>query len=355
MKIGIDVQSTTGIFSGLGYYTKNLIQNISRIDTKNEYILLSHDNFAGKLSTPKRIVWEQAVLGIKAYMNKLDLLHVPCFTPPLIRKCKLIVTIHDLIGVRMPENSLAFPSRFYWGRYFPNLSKRADIIITDSEYSRKDIIELLKIPENRIKVIPLAAGERFKPGKDKDMVQQTKNKYNIGNSPYVLFVGNIEYRKNIILLLKIWKKLRLPHKLVLAGSKTGYTDNLVRFISENEIKDRVLLTDYISDEDIVNLYNGADLFVYPSLYEGFGLPVLEAMSCGTPVIASNTTSLPEIVSDAGILTDPNNIDELQDAIVKVLSDSSLRSKLKEKGLIRSKLFSWERVARETLEVYNGIF
>lgn len=356
MRIGIDVQSTTGKPSGLGYYTKNLVKNLKTIDFNNEYILFENKFFQGNLSTPKRIVWEQVLLSIKAKQNKIDLLHVPAFSPPLARNCKLVVTIHDLIGIRFPENNLSLFSRFYWGKYLPQTAKNADLIITDSECSKKDIVDLLNISSEKVKVIYLAAGEEFRRVEDMKKITEVKIKYNIGKCPYVLYVGNIEWRKNLILLIEAWEKTTVPKgcKLVIVGTRTKFSENLFRIIKGKNLEDKVIVTEYIPIDDLVLLYNGASLFVYPSLYEGFGLPVLEAMSCGVPVITSNVSSLPEVVGNAGLLVDPTSIEEINNAMEKVLADEKLRQVLNENSLLQAKKFTWEKTAKETLQVYKMI-
>lgn len=352
MRIGIDIQSTTGKPSGLGYYTRNLLRHIKEIDSENEYILLCSNFFRGNLSTPKRIFWEQIALPVKIYREKLDLLHIPAFCPPIIRNCKLIVTLHDLIGIRFPENNLSPISRFYWGKYLPQIAKMADMIITDSECSKKDIIELLKLPEGKVKVIYLAAGKEFKPINDEEKLKNVRIKYRIGDYPYVLYVGNIEPRKNLIHLVNVWSNLLLPHKLIIVGAETKFSKVLINVIKEKNLGSKVILTGYVTINDLVLLYNGASLFVYPSLYEGFGLPVLEAMSCGIPVVVSNIPSLQEVVGEAALTVDSTDVEALMETIKKVLTDAILWRRLSEKVLIQAKKFSWEKTAKETLQVYK---
>lgn len=354
MRIGIDTQSTTGNISGLGFYTSNLLSALQQVDSENEYILFRNKFFYGNLPTPKRVLWEQTILPIYTCKYKLDLLHIPAFTPPLIRKCKLVVTIHDLIGIRMPENNLSVVSRFYWGKYLPNLAKTADIIITNSNHSKNDIIELLNIREEKIKVIYLAPGKEFCQIEDKDSIKKVKTKYGINEYPYVLYVGNIEPRKNLDRLISAWQDFPLPHKLVIVGTKTRFSTTIIRIMAQKKLESKVIMTGYVSTKELILLYNGASLFVYPSLYEGFGLPVLEAMSCGVPVVASNVTSLPEIIGDAGIMINPMDREELLSSIIKVLTDIALYKELSKKGLAQSKKFSWQKVAKETLEVYKMV-
>lgn len=354
MRIGIDVQSVTGNPSGIGYYTSNLVSNLRRIDLANEYVLLASRFFQGNLATPKRIFWEQVALPMEIYKKKIDLLHTPGFSPPLARNCKVVVTVHDLIGIRIPENNLSLASRFYWSKYLPKMARNADIIITDSEYSRRDIVELLKVSEEKVKVIYLAAGDEFHPIEDEEKVRNVRVKYGIGRDRYALYVGNIEFRKNLVFLLDIWKKFQFRCKLVIVGAETKFAKNLSLAIVEKKLSDEVIITGYVPGDDLVSLYNGATLFVCLSLYEGFGLPVLEAMSCGTPVVVSNVSSLPEIVGEAGVKVSPADVEKAGSAIGRVLNDKKLRQELKEKGLLRAKAFSWKKVAEETLQVYRSL-
>jgi len=357
MRIGIDIQSTTGgNLSGLGYYTANLVSALRKIDFENEYILFKNSFFCGNLSVPKRILWEQVVFPLQVSAEKIDILHIPAFSPPLflakLRKCKIVATLHDLIGIRMPKNNLSLGSRFYWSKYLAMMSKNVDMIITDSNYSKQDIVELLKLPEEKVKVVHLSPASIFRPVEDKEKIKYIKTKYNVDEKGYILYVGNIEFRKNLLLLVRIWEKFQIEHKLLLVGTITEYAQVLMKEIKEKRLESRIIFTGYVPLEELLLLYNGATLFVYPSLYEGFGLPVLEAMACGVPVVASNVTALPEIVGDAGMLASPTDVNEFGYAIVKILSDISLQNLLRKKGLSRVKMFSWEKTARETLEVYK---
>ncbi|OGS21271.1 MAG: hypothetical protein A2252_08375 [Elusimicrobia bacterium RIFOXYA2_FULL_39_19] len=354
MRIGIDIQSTTGKPSGLGYYTLNLINSLKTVDINNDYYYFKNNLFTGHLNTLERIFWEQGILSFNSFDKNIDILHVPGFSPPVITKARLIVTVHDLIGMKMPENNLGFFSRFYWGKYLPATVKRADLIITDSIHSKKDIVELLKVPEKKVRVIYLSAGNNYKPVNNPDKIAQIKTKYGISDFKYALFVGNIEPRKNILSIIKAWSRIKEPIKLVIAGSKSKYSDTVFKTIKENNLKENIIATDYIDIKDLVYLYNGASFFIYPSLYEGFGLPVLEAMSCGIPVITSKTTSLPEITGNSAITIDPNNIDELFESINSLIKDDILRKNLSAKGLLKASEFSWEKTAKETLKAYREI-
>jgi len=237
----------------------------------------------------------------------------------------------------------------------PRVLYSVDKIITISECTKKDIVKFYKIPEDKIKVILLAPDPIYQP-LSHDIIAPILSKYGVC-APYILYVGSLEPRKNIQTLIQGFaniKKRGLNHKLIIVGNKKWEYSKLIRIVAESGLHNDVIFTGYLPDEDLPALYNGADLFVYPSLYEGFGLPPLEAMACGTPVITSNTSSLPEVVGNAGIKVDPQDVDQLSDAIYHVLTDENLRLSLIEKGLERSKQFSWERTATETWKVYDEV-
>jgi glycosyltransferase involved in cell wall biosynthesis len=227
------------------------------------------------------------------------------------------------------------------------------MIISISHHTKYDMLKHFKIPEDKIKVIHLAANECYKPLKE-DEIYKINEKYSL-NHPYILYVGGLEPKKNIPTLLKAFYKLKkhdVNHKLVITGEKRWNYKSIFETIDKLNLQKEVIFTGYIPDEDLPALYNAADLFVYPSLYEGFGLPPLEAMACGTPVITSNTSSLPEVVGDAGIMVNPYDIDELTNKMYKVLTNEGLTEELSKKGLERAKLFSWKKCAEETLNTYK---
>lgn len=218
-----------------------------------------------------------------------------------------------------------------------------------------DIIRYFKIPENKIKVIYLGVDEDYKPLSETE-IRKVRQKYHL-NYPFILYVGSLISHKNIPTLIKAFYKLKkygLPHKLVITGKRGWKYKNIFEIISKLNLQKDVVFTGYVQREDLPALYNAADLFVYPSLYEGFGLPPLEAMACGTPVITSNTSSLPEVVGNAGIMVDPYDIDGLAKAMYEVLTNEGLRAELRKRGLERAKMFSWKKTAEETLNVYKGI-
>lgn len=355
MRIIIDTQTTLGKKSGFGFYVENLVNNLKKVDSKNEYFFVN-SGWKGRMSTPKRFRWDQHKLVGKARKLKADVVHQPCFSVPIFGNFKKVVTIHDLIPIKFPKN-LGFASRMFFTKFMPFTYRYADKIIAISESTKKDLVEILGIDEKKIRVIYEAASENFQVIDDMDKIVEIKKKYKI-TGPYILNVGTLEPRKNLELLVRVFASVikddSLEHRLVLVGKKGWGYEKLFKLIKDLNIEDRVIWTDYVEDDDLPYIYNGASLFAFPSLYEGFGLPILEAMKCGVPVISSNTSSMPEIVSDAGILIDPKDEKKWVKEIGEVLNNDVVQVKLREKGLEQAKKFSWEKCARETLEVYEKL-
>jgi len=238
----------------------------------------------------------------------------------------------------------------------PRTLKTADKIITVSNSTKNDLMNHFNIPKEKIRVIFEAADEKFKSLNNKE-TKEVKYKYHL-NFPFILYVGGLAVHKNIPALIKAFYKVKkkgIQHKLVITGTKRWKYKEIFETIDKLDLQNDVVFTGYVSDEDLPALYNAADLFVYPSIYEGFGLPPLEAMACGTPVITSNTSSLPEVVGDAGIMVDPYDVNGLADAMHEVLANEGLRANMIKNGLERAKMFSWEKCARETLKVYEEVY
>ena len=372
MKIGIATDFMDRNLGGIGTYTKNLVNNFNKIDKKNEYHLIHHTTVSidiyknnkeiliKSFSLPKGagLSWRFINAPLKLrFIKELNLVHDPYGIGPLSFKMpfKKVMTIHDLTPTLFPHTFNLAPVLLH-KLLLPRTLKTADKIIADSNSTKKDLMNHFNIPEEKIRVILLAADEKFKPLSNKE-IKEAKQKYSL-NFPFILYVGTLEPRKNIPSLIKAVYKLKkknLQYKLVIAGKKGWKYKEIFETINKLNLQNDVVFTGYVSDEDLPALYNAADMFVYPSIYEGFGLPPLEAMACGTPVITSNTSSLPEVVGDAGIMIDPPDVDGLADAMHKVLTDGGLRADMTKKGLERAKIFSWEKCARETLEVYEEVY
>lgn len=354
MKIGIDIQASKGKVTGLGVYAKCLAEAIT--SAKHDVCFLSTEQ-SGDWNTIKRLCWENWTLPRQAGKEKVDLLHVTAFAPPFYKRCKLVVTVHDLIGMAFP-NQLGWPSRFYWGKWLPFVIRRADRIIADSEHTKKDIIKFLKIPAEKIRVVYLACPKGLEEKKDPKSIAGIKERFKIQNE-YFLTVGTLEPRKNFIRVLQAFSKFKSEtgdqkYQLIVAGSKEFAHSNYFKEHFSPFVSEDVIFTGYVSNEDLNGLYSASTAFLFPSLYEGFGLPVLEAFTSGAAVITSRTTSLPEVAGEAAVYVDPLDVDDIAGAIKIISEDSDLRSSLIRKGLERAKKFSWKTTASETLKVYEEL-
>ncbi len=293
-------------------------------------------------------------LSRKAAERKVALLHtqyhIPFFCP-----CPSVITFHDVSFLRHPE---FFPRFLYCRLKFslPYAVHRAKKIITVSEFSRKEILTFYNIPANKVRKIYNGYSAVFKPVTEERKPQLKK--FGISR-PYILSVSNLQPRKNITRLIQAFLSLAKSdktflHDLVIVGRKLWLYDSIFNEVRKSGYENRIIFTDYVPEEDLVVLYNFADCLVYPSLYEGFGLPVLEAMACGCPVITSSTSSLPEIAGSAGILVDPYRSEEIAHAIRKLVADPQLRKKLRDAGLKQAEQFSWRIAAKQTMEIYREV-
>jgi glycosyltransferase involved in cell wall biosynthesis len=353
VKIAIDTQTTLGRKTGFGFYVSNLVGNLKRIDQQNKYIFLQPDN-ENDFSTPQRLIWDQITIPQLARKAKVDILHQPCFSTPVFYNGKVVVTIHDLISVFFGHN-IPFWSRQFFGKWMPATYRFADHLIAVSEHTKRDAIQVLGISEDKITVIHEAADEKYHVISDKKILAEVRRKYGVGEEPFILHVGTLEPRKNLQFLVRSFARAKQflgGTKLVITGKKGWYYEGLFTLVDELKLQDEVIFTGYVEDEDLPALYNAAHIFAFPSLYEGFGLPPLEAMASGTPVISSNTSSMPEVVGDSGLLLPPEGEKQWADAMIKLNSDQTLRTELRTKGLVQAKKFSWEKCARETVAVYE---
>jgi glycosyltransferase involved in cell wall biosynthesis len=322
-------------------------------DTRNEYRGL---NLPGAHLLPGLCTLGQVEIAWHANRHDLELVHDPTGTAPLLlTPQKRIVTVHDAIPYLFPGMStlLDWIIYHYW---LPHAVQHIDQILTVSCNSKSDIAKWLGAAMKNITVIPLAAGKQFQP-LDEQEVKPVLDRLGI-QFPYILFIGSLEPRKNLKRLLEAytlllsWSSKR--HLVVVGARNTWKSEQLGTYVEDHHLKALVHFTGYILDDDLPALYNGADLFVFPSLYEGFGLPVLEAMACGTPVITSNVSSLPEVAGDAALLVDPYNVEDIAAAVRHVLSDAELAADLRARGLERAQKFTWQETAAQTIAVYEQV-
>jgi glycosyltransferase involved in cell wall biosynthesis len=297
-----------------------------------------------------RILWEQLVWPWQS--RKLDLMHSMAFVTPLVAPCPTVVTVYDLSFLHFPER---FPTLQRW--YLTSQTKRscraAKRVITISESSREDVHTFFGVPLSQIDVVYPGVNGRYHP-LPSEQITTFRQKYNLPER-FILHVGTLQPRKNISTLLDALAKLDdTDVHLVLAGGKGWLYDEIFAQIEALGLVDRVFFPGYVADEDLPLWYNTADLFAFPSVYEGFGMPVVEAMACGTPVLASNASSIPEAVGDAGLLFNPQDANELAERMASVLGDSDLSATMRTKGLQHAKNFSWEAAGRETAVIYHQL-
>ncbi|MCX6809698.1 MAG: glycosyltransferase family 1 protein [Candidatus Berkelbacteria bacterium] len=354
MKIAIDIQTTLGQPTGFGFYVSNLVRSLKEVSQEDEFVLIGPDT-ERDFSTPQRFIWDQFQFPAKAKKAQVELLHQPCFSAPIFYKNPVVVTIHDIISLIFPE-TIPFASRMFYSRWMPLSYRKAQKIIASSQSTKNDLMRMLAIPEEKITVISLAVDSKFANETSKDEVRQVKQKYNL-RGDYLLHVGTLEPRKNLDFLIDVFARTISDKKnenlsLVITGKKGWYFEGLFEKVKNLGLENKVIFTGYVDEKDKPAIYKGAKIFTFPSLYEGFGLPPLEAVASQIPVISSSTSSMPEVLGDAGILLSPHDPKAWVSAISKVNSDSDLRQKMIEKNKEQLKKFSWEKTARSTIAVYT---
>jgi glycosyltransferase involved in cell wall biosynthesis len=370
VRIAIDAHAVGAKLGGNESYAVNLIEALSQIDSANDYTIYVTTNEARERfsdrwanfkvrSTLPHTPLIRIPLTLSAELRKhpVDVLHVQ-FTAPPFCPCPVVVSIHDLSFEHLPH-TFKRRSRTQLRLTVRHSAQRAARILTLSEHTREDIVKTYRIKPDRVTAIPLAAPDHFRSVTDYRELQRVRHNYGI-DGEYILTVGSIQPRKNLARLFKAYASLRgdcspdkLP-KLVLVGKCAWLYDDTMRALDETGVRDAVILTGYVPETDLPALYSGALCFVYPSFFEGFGLPPLEAMKCGAPVVVGNTTSLPEVVGDAALAVDPFDVDAIAGAIKRLINDPALRKELSVKGQERASAFSWRETARQTLKVYEEV-
>ena len=303
---------------------------------------------------PNYTLWEQVGLPFLLAKHRASLVHSP-FGLPLLTPVPGIATIHDLCFVTHPE-TFTLRMRTYFRLFIPRSARRARVVLTVSEASRRELVNRFGIPEAKVRVVPNGIAEDFRPVGDARRLAGLREAYGLPER-FVLYVGTREPRKNLMTLLRacqqLWARGR-SEKLVLVGRRGWLSEPIEEFISRAGFQDRVVFAGYLPRPDLPTLYSAATLFVFPSLCEGFGLPPLEAMACGTPVVASNAPALPEVLGTAARLVDPHDPTRLADAMEEVLDDRGLRERLQANGLERAAMYRWDGAARRILRIYEEV-
>jgi glycosyltransferase involved in cell wall biosynthesis len=397
--IGVNTDDKGGVY----HYILNLLLSLHKIDDDNDYVLFFNlfrkrhlkafkkvasildgkDNFKIRLSRFPQRIWRPLHLPINIFIGSVDIFHGLYSDLPTVAGCKTVVTVHDLRTIVTEESSYheqwfqilkqadgdvqaklkGYNQRLAFRRHrresMPDSMKRADKIIAVSEYTKQTMMQTCNIPEEKIAVVYHGISSCFTPVKDKQLIKKAMDKYGIRNR-YLLYVGKLDPLKNLERLLEAFAEIRKKsatlgdYELVLAGPKTWFSEVLKYRMTKSGLDRDIIMTDYVKDEDLPLLYSGAELFVFPSLFEGFGIPPLEAMACGCPVIASNVCSLPEVLGQAALFVNPYSVEEIVEVISTVLSNPSLRGEFQNKGITHAKQFSWEETAKRTLRVYKNL-
>jgi glycosyltransferase involved in cell wall biosynthesis len=354
---------------GIGTYIRNILRQLARFDRQTEYILICGDrdrdfglslgdNFRVEVDSSKPYSFrEQLTVPWTLVRTRAGLLHEPHYVLPPLTHCRSVVTIHDCIHLRFPQYLPKRGALAYARAQMGSAAGRSNRILTVSEASKRDILEFFKVAPEKVTVIYNGIDERFATPPPEDKMRAIEERYQL-QGEFALYVGNVKPHKNVERLLDAFHLVRQSGledlKLVVIGDDISKYAALRRAVHRYNLHKYVRFLGFLPDETLAVVYRLAAVFVFPSLYEGFGLPPLEAMACGTPVVTSNVSSLPEVMGDAALLVDPYSAEAIADAMQRVLTDTTLRSDLSARGLARAGEFSWERSARRVREIYDEV-
>lgn len=354
MRVCIDARGMLGRPTGAGKALGYLLRQLRADFPCHEYITCDPPG-AASWRLPRQLLWEQVELPLRARRFGADVLHVPGGTPgPFISPVKVVMTVHDLAPTRHPEWLPHPRSRWYWGRLVPRAARRAHAVVVPSAATKRDVVALAAIPEARVHVTPWGVPLDVDGVLGRATPLDVRATYGLPEG-YVLYVGTIDRRKDYRTLLEAMRHLAPRIHLAVAGTLIAGRTDFPETVERLGLGRRVTMLGYVPERDLLALYRGAAVFVYPSFYEGFGFPVLEAMACGTPVITYKTTSLPEVAGDAARLLDcPVSAETLAAEISRVMDDATLRRELIERGLARARRFDWGITARLTADVYEAL-
>lgn len=374
IQVGIDYTAAIQQSAGIGRYTREMVKALATV----AWPVAGYRLFAAGVpkdlpppALPSNFAWcpsriserwlarawhrLRLPLPVETWTGPLDLFHQPDFVlPPTRPAARTLVTVHDLSFVHDPATVM--PGMIaYLARLVPDSVNRADRVIAVSEATRQDLIAFYQTPPEKISVLYHGVRPEFRPVTQPERLAAVRQKYGLGEGPLVLSVGTIHPRKNYRRLVAAFAEIQQPEvSLVIAGSKGWTYDEVFDEVARHNLEERVFFPGFVAEADLPALYSAACLFIYPSLWEGFGLPLLEAMACGTPVIAANRSALPEVVGPAGLLVDPEDTPAIAGAMAKVLEDAGLRQQLAAAGQARSAQFTWERMAGQLIDLYQTL-
>jgi glycosyltransferase involved in cell wall biosynthesis len=375
LRIGFDATPAVRQVGGIGRYTRELLRALAEADGQSVYRLFYASppgaprqplpdlpsNFSVR-SLPFDDVWfarvwhrAQLPLPVDWITGPIDLFHSPDFTlPPTRRGTRSLLTVHDLSFVRDPESALPV-LRAYLNKVVPRSVARADHVLADSAATRSDLMELYGTPPGKISVLYSGVNAAFKPIRDATLLQAARARYGLGDGPFILAVGTLQPRKNYARLIQAFAELREKElALVIAGGRGWLYEQIFAEVERLGLGRRVIFPGFVADEDLPALYSAAAVLAYPSIYEGFGLPILEAFACGTPVVSSNASCLPEVAGQAALLVAPTDIAALAEGLARALSDTALRAQMTAAGLARARIFTWQGAAQQLLEHYRAL-
>jgi glycosyltransferase involved in cell wall biosynthesis len=373
LRIGFDATAAVSQGGGIGRYTRELLRALALGDVENTYRVF----FASRTQPhslpplPPRFhvrrlpfhdiwlarVWQRAraPLPVNWITGPIDIYHSPDFTlPPVSRGTRTLLTVHDLSFVRDPA-SAAPGLRGYLNVVVPRSVARADAILADSAATRDDLMDLYHTPPEKISVLYCGIHESFRPVTDAAALDRVRRAYGLGAAPFILAVSTIQPRKNYVRLIQALARLKQPDvRLVIAGGKGWLFEEIFAEVERLGVQGRVIFPGFVADDDLPALYSAARVLAYPSLYEGFGLPMLEAMACSTPVVASTAACLPEVAGDAAWLVPPTDVDALAAALDQALTDETARAEMTARGRARAAMFDWARSAEQLLAIYRRL-
>ncbi|MGH9630023.1 MAG: glycosyltransferase family 4 protein [Bryobacteraceae bacterium] len=368
MRFSVDAHAIGRHLTGNEVYIRNLLAGFAALDRKSEFI--AYITADGQATTsgavPERFVQRQIAgnsvlrlgfdLSRQLRRDRPDLVHVQ-YTAPLACPVPVVVSVHDISYLEHPE---FFPlyRTLQLGVTVKRTVHAAAVVITPSEFSRQCVMQAYGLEESRVVFIPNAVSSAFRPISQESAAGYVRARFDFP-MPFVLTVGDLQPRKNQIGLIRAFEHLvrenpRLPHHLIIVGQKTWFANRIVKAAQASPAAERIHFTEWIGDDDLVQFYNACDLFVFPSFYEGFGMPILEAMACGRAVACSNRSAMPEVANAAALLFNPDSVEEMARAMRDVLLDPELRGRMERLGQSRASLFTWERSAQRTLEVYHQV-